>query len=56
MGLSACRGILHEHQGEVSCEERSDGAMVLRVELPAVAAATPKEANVPVLWRPQPSA
>jgi len=56
MGLSACRGILHGHQGEVSCEERSDGAMVLRVELPAVAAATPKEANVPVLWRPQPSA
>jgi nitrogen-specific signal transduction histidine kinase len=57
LGLSACRGILHEHHGVVSCEQRKDGAVVLRVELPAIPAAVPsKAATVPVLWRSQPSA
>ncbi len=57
LGLSACRGILHEHHGVVSCEQRNDGAVVLRVELPAMPAAVPqpKAATVPVLWRSQPS-
>ena len=57
LGLSACRGILHEHKGQVSCEEGSDGTIILRVELPAVPLPGPKtnDVTVPVLWRSQPS-
>jgi signal transduction histidine kinase len=58
LGLSACQGILREHRGQVSFENREDGALVLRVELPAAESAPPKakEATVPVLWQSQPYA
>jgi signal transduction histidine kinase len=57
LGLSACRGILQEYGGILTCDERADGAILLRVELPALPAAPPKpvDATVPVLWRSQPS-
>ena len=55
-GLAACQGILQEHRGQISCRRREDGAVLLRVELPATEAAPAKEATVPVLWQSQPSA
>lgn len=57
LGLSACQGILQEHHGQLSHIRREDGALLLRVELPAVEAgarAKAKEATVPVLWQSQP--
>jgi two-component system NtrC family sensor kinase len=58
LGLAACQGILREHQGQIQNERRADGALVFSVELPAakIAAATPKEATVPVLWQSRPYA
>jgi signal transduction histidine kinase len=56
-GLSACRGILQEHRGEISCQQRAN-ALLLRVELPASepAPARVKESTVPVLWQSRPFA
>ncbi len=58
LGLSACQGILQEHRGQISLERRDDGAILLRVELPATASAPskPKESTVPVLWQSRPYA
>ena len=58
LAVSACQGILQEHHGQISCEPREDGAVMLRVELPATdsVAAKPKEATVPVLWESRPYA
>jgi two-component system NtrC family sensor kinase len=35
LGLSACQGIVQEHRGQILCEPREDGGMVVRIELPA---------------------
>lgn len=58
LALTACQGILQEHQGQVCCESNADGSMTLRVELPAVelAPTAHKEATVPVLWQSRPYA
>ena len=58
LGLSACQGILQEHRGQVTREQKDDGALVLRVELPATESVPvrTKEATVPVLWQSQPFA
>ena len=60
LGLSACQGILQEHHGHISREPREDGAMLLRVELPATepvpAKAKQSKATVPVMWQSQPYA
>ncbi len=59
LGLSACQGILQEHCGQIFRQRREDGALLLRVELPAVEPAPApktKEPTVPVLWQSQPSA
>jgi two-component system NtrC family sensor kinase len=61
LGMSACQGILQEHHGHISREPRQDGAMLLRVELPATesapaAAKQAKNSTVPVLWQSQPFA
>jgi len=58
LGLSACQVILQEHQGRVSRERQEDGAIRLRVELPAVEPVppAPKDATVPVLWQSRPYA
>ena len=58
LGLSACEGILQEHNGRIWQERRPNGALWLCVELPALvsAPAKTKEATVPVLWQSQPYA
>jgi hypothetical protein len=61
LGMSACQGILQEHHGHISREPQADGAMLLRVELPATekvpaGARQPKSSTVPVLWQSQPFA
>lgn len=56
LGLSACQGILQEHRGHISREPRADGALILRVELPALEAIPAKSSLMPVLWQSQPYA
>ena len=58
LALSACRGILQEHRGQIYCESGTDRAVRLRIELPETdgAAANPKQVTVPVLWQSQPYA
>jgi light-regulated signal transduction histidine kinase (bacteriophytochrome) len=58
LGLSACRGILQEHHGQISQERREDGTVLLRVELPVTESvpAKPKDSTVPVMWQSQPYA
>jgi signal transduction histidine kinase len=58
LALSACRGIMQEHRGQVFRAPTEDGAVLLRVELPATesGSAKSKEATVPVLWQSQPYA
>jgi nitrogen-specific signal transduction histidine kinase len=57
LALSACQGILQEHQGQLCCESNVDGSFVLTVELPATEAPkAQKEATVPVLWQSRPYA
>jgi len=58
LALSACQGILQEHRGYITFEPREDGAVMLRVELPATQSAPgkAKESTVPVLWQSQPFA
>jgi signal transduction histidine kinase len=59
LGMSACRGILQEHRGQISDELRADGAMLLRIELPITESAparTPQQSTVPVLWQSRPYA
>ncbi len=58
LALSACQGILQEHQGLISGSHRQNGAAVLRIELPAAdgAPAKAKETTGPVLWQSQPYA
>lgn len=58
LALSACRGILQEHRGQLCRESSADGSVHLRVELPAAdpAPAKPKESTVPVMWQSQPYA
>jgi signal transduction histidine kinase len=59
LALSACQGIVQEHRGAVSYEMHDDGAIRLRMELPATeiaaGAAKPDQATVPVMWQPRPS-
>jgi len=57
VGLTACEGILREHQGHISQKWGEDGALLLQVDLPVVQpVATTKEASVPVLWQSRPYA
>ncbi len=58
LALSACQGILQEHHGQISCEPHHDGAVLLRVELPASDSvpARPRETTVPVMWQSRPYA
>jgi len=58
LDMSACRGILQEHRGQISDELRADGAMLLRVELPITesAPARTQQSTVPVLWQSRPYA
>jgi signal transduction histidine kinase len=58
VALSACQGILQEHHGQILCQRYEDGALLLRVELPA-ADFPPlrlQDSTAPVLWQSRPSA
>ncbi|HZC24574.1 MAG TPA: hypothetical protein VE866_14625, partial [Candidatus Binatia bacterium] len=58
LALSACQGILQEHHGQI-IREYSEGAMRLRVELPAIdpiTSTTAAESKAPALWQSQPFA
>ena len=58
LALSACQGILQEHRGTITSRHQEDGAVLLRMELPAIdaAPAKPKDTTVPVLWQSRPFA
>ena len=58
IALRACRGILEEHGGTLSCQPCASGVTEVRIQLPAVEPVPhkAKEANVPVLWQSQPFA
>jgi signal transduction histidine kinase len=58
LGLSACKGILQEHRGNIFRDRLQDGSLVLRVEIPAAepAPAKPTQPSVPVLWQSRPFA
>lgn len=58
LALSACQGILQEHHGQIVREYGDDGAMRLRVELPAIdpITSTVAESKAPALWQSQPFA
>jgi signal transduction histidine kinase len=56
LGLSACQGIVQEHNGRISSEQREDGGTVIRVELPASPAPGTTASMAPLLAQSQPSA
>jgi K+-sensing histidine kinase KdpD len=58
LALSACQGILQEHHGQIVREYGDDGAMLLRVELPAIdpIMSTTTESKATARWQSQPFA
>ncbi len=60
LGLSACQGILQQHQGTISQEQRPDGTLLLSIQLPAAdsepAKNKNKEATLPILFQSPPYA
>jgi signal transduction histidine kinase len=38
LGLSACYGIIQEHEGRILCQNREEGGAIFRIELPALKA------------------
>jgi signal transduction histidine kinase len=57
LGLSACRGILQQHQGKISWQQDPISGTSIRVELPVMAPAAEKSPanHPPRTWQPQPS-
>lgn len=55
LGLSACQGILRQHQGKLLWQQDRDAGISIRVEIPVIAPLLEKSAaaGVPVLWQPQ---
>jgi signal transduction histidine kinase len=57
LGLSACQGILQQHQGHILWQQSRNAGTTIRIEIPVMA---PPEksigAGVPSMWQPQPSA
>ena len=61
LGLSACQGIVHEHQGRIVCQSQTGGGIAISIELPGVDPHSPSvpdvtEAGSPALWQSQPFA
>jgi signal transduction histidine kinase len=58
LGLSACQGILHQHQGKISWQRDRLSGITIRIELPVISPAPEKSAAaaVPGKWQPQPFA
>jgi signal transduction histidine kinase len=47
LGLSVCYGIIQEHNGKITCQNRPEGGAIFRIELPAVIDSTNAFASVP---------
>lgn len=45
LGLSACYGIVQDHNGKIICRNRPEGGALFRVELPAIAGGKPSSAS-----------
>jgi signal transduction histidine kinase len=58
LGLSACHGILRQHQGKLLWQQERNAGIRIRVEIPAIPNPRGKstEDAAPVMWRPQPFA
>ena len=60
LGLSACQGILRQHQGRILWQQDRNAGTTIRVEIPIIAPLLEKEkpsdSGVPVMWQPQPYA
>jgi signal transduction histidine kinase len=56
LALSACQGIVQEHRGSISSVTTSDGAFLLRIELPVVEVASKSDPAIAALWQTRPSA
>jgi signal transduction histidine kinase len=56
LGLSACQGILKQHQGSIAAQQNKIKGFVLRMELPVIPAPPVQspDAPVPVMWQTQP--
>jgi signal transduction histidine kinase len=58
LGLSACQGILQQHQGRILWRQDRNLGTTIRVEIPVIPPALEKnqskESGVPVMWQPQP--
>jgi signal transduction histidine kinase len=59
LGLSACKGILHQHHGQILLQQKLNSGFAIRVEIPLIPPALTEKspvAGVPVMWQPQPFA
>jgi signal transduction histidine kinase len=59
LGLSACKGILQQHHGQILWEQNLTSGFTIRVEIPLFTPALTEKspvAGVPVMWQPQPFA
>jgi signal transduction histidine kinase len=58
VGLSACQGILRQHQGRIFRQQDQTHGNSIRIELPVIPPPPEKSTGdgVPVMWRPQPFA
>jgi signal transduction histidine kinase len=60
LGLSACQGILQQHNGRILWRQDQNVGTTIRVEIPVIPPQLEKEKGsdpgVPVMWRPQPFA
>jgi signal transduction histidine kinase len=58
LGLSACQGILQQHNGRILWRQDRNVGTTIRVEIPVIPPALEKEQTadpgVPIMWRPQP--
>jgi signal transduction histidine kinase len=57
LGLSACKGILHQHHGQIFLQQKPASRFTIRVEIPLTPPALTEKSpvtGVPVMWQPQP--
>jgi len=45
LGLSACYGIVQEHKGRITCQNRPNGGATFRIEMPIATTASAKLAQ-----------
>jgi signal transduction histidine kinase len=59
LGLSACKGILQQHHGQILWQQNPTSGFTIRVEIPLTPPVLTEKspvAGAPVMWQPQPSA